>query len=118
MSEEKPSVGIVLVPLLMLFISGAWTLASLIPYVRHRAMRETMFCTTTVSNISFLISTLFSMLFYLEMGEKENLKRRITIARAEEGLIQVVAEHAKEVHGVTEITPELEAKVKATIRDE
>lgn len=68
MSEEKPSVWIVLVSLLMLFISGAWTLASLIPYVRHGAMRETMFCTTTVSNISFLISTLLSMLFYYRGG--------------------------------------------------
>ena len=28
------------------------------------------------------------------------------------------AEHAKEVHGITEITPEMVEKVKAVIRDE
>ena len=80
MSQEKPSVLIVLVPLLMLFISGAWTLASLIPYVRWGAMRETMFYTVIISNISFLVSLLLSMLFYLEMGEKETHKRRMVLA--------------------------------------
>ena len=64
MGEEKPSVWIILVPILMLFVSGAWTLASLIPYVRWGAMRETMFYTVIISNISFLVSLLLSMLFY------------------------------------------------------
>jgi tetrahydromethanopterin S-methyltransferase subunit C len=70
----------VLVPLFMLFISGAWTLASLIPYVRWGAMRETMFYTVIISNISFLVSLLLSMLFYLEVGEKETHKRTMVLA--------------------------------------
>ena len=37
-------------------------------------------------------------------------------ADTEDQLIQQVAEHAAEHHGVTEITPELAAKVKAAIR--
>jgi peptidoglycan/LPS O-acetylase OafA/YrhL len=80
MSEDKPSVWIVLVPLLMLFVSGAWTLASFIPYVRFRALRELMFYAVTFSNISFLVSLLLSMRFYLEVGEKKTNKRRLVLA--------------------------------------
>jgi hypothetical protein len=80
MSEEKPSVWIVLVSLLMLFVSGAWTLASFIPYVRFKALRELMFYAVTFSNISFLGSLLLSMRFYLEVGEKETNKRRMVLA--------------------------------------
>ena len=39
-------------------------------------------------------------------------------ARTEEELLQKVAEHANHAHGVTEITPELLAKVKAAIQTE
>ena len=42
------------------------------------------------------------------------------VARSETegGLIEIVGEHAKNVHGITEIMPELTSKVKATIKDE
>lgn len=36
-------------------------------------------------------------------------------AETEEDLIKKVAEHAKKVHGISEISPELAAKVKAAI---
>jgi predicted small metal-binding protein len=39
-------------------------------------------------------------------------------ATTEEALLKQVAEHAKEKHGVTEITPELAAKVKAAIKSQ
>ncbi len=42
----------------------------------------------------------------------------VASSETEEGLMEVVAEHAKKVHGITEITPELAAKVKAAIKDE
>jgi len=38
-------------------------------------------------------------------------------AETEEELMKKVAEHAKTVHGMTEISPEMAAKVKAAIRD-
>jgi predicted small metal-binding protein len=38
-------------------------------------------------------------------------------APTEQELIQMVAQHAKERHGVSDVTPELAAKVKAAIRD-
>jgi predicted small metal-binding protein len=37
-------------------------------------------------------------------------------AATEEELLQKVAEHAAHAHGVTEVTPELAAQVKAAIR--
>ena len=37
-------------------------------------------------------------------------------AATEEELLQKVAEHAAQVHGVTEVTPELAAKVRAAIQ--
>jgi hypothetical protein len=39
--------------------------------VRFRALRELMFYAVTFSNITFLVSLLLSMRFYLEVGEKE-----------------------------------------------
>ena len=39
-------------------------------------------------------------------------------AETEEEVLQMAAAHAKEVHGIQDITPEVAAKVKAAIRDE
>ena len=39
-------------------------------------------------------------------------------AESEEELLQKVATHAAEVHGVTEVTPELVEQVKGVIRTE
>ena len=39
-------------------------------------------------------------------------------AATEDEALQMAAEHAKTVHGLQEITPEVVAKVKAVIRDE
>ncbi|MFQ5889179.1 MAG: DUF1059 domain-containing protein [Gemmatimonadota bacterium] len=39
-------------------------------------------------------------------------------ADTEDELLQVVAEHARDVHGIEEITPELLEQVKAAIHDE
>jgi predicted small metal-binding protein len=38
-------------------------------------------------------------------------------APTEQELLQKVAQHAKDSHGVHDVTPELAAKVKAAIRD-
>ena len=76
MSEEKPSVWIVLVSLLMLFVSGAWTLASFLPFPSggYGSPRSLMFYVTMASNISFLISLLVSMLLYLGIGSREGMR--------------------------------------------
>lgn len=37
-------------------------------------------------------------------------------AQTEEDLLKEAAEHARQAHGVKEVTPELAAKVKAAIR--
>jgi predicted small metal-binding protein len=39
-------------------------------------------------------------------------------ATTEDEALQMAAEHAKTVHGLREVTPEVVAKVKAVIRDE
>jgi len=39
-------------------------------------------------------------------------------ASTEDELIQKVVEHAAHTHGITEVTPELAAKVRAAIRTE
>jgi predicted small metal-binding protein len=39
-------------------------------------------------------------------------------AASEEEVLQLAAEHAKTVHGVTELTSEMVEKVKSVIRDE
>ena len=40
-----------------------------------------------------------------------------TKAATEEELLKKVMAHASEVHGITELTPELAAKVQSAIRD-
>lgn len=39
-------------------------------------------------------------------------------AETEEDALQQVAQHAMSVHGMTEVTPEVVAKVKSVMRDE
>lgn len=39
-------------------------------------------------------------------------------ADTEEELMQKIAEHGREVHGITEITPEMMDKVKQAVKDE
>jgi predicted small metal-binding protein len=39
-------------------------------------------------------------------------------AESEEQVLSMVAEHARTVHGLKEITPELVAKVKSVVRQE
>jgi predicted small metal-binding protein len=41
----------------------------------------------------------------------------VTKAETQEELMQKVVRHAQEVHGITEITPELQQKVAGAIRD-
>ena len=41
----------------------------------------------------------------------------VATAASEEDLLQEVARHAAETHGVTEITPELLNQVKAAVKD-
>jgi predicted small metal-binding protein len=41
----------------------------------------------------------------------------VTKAETQEELMQKVVQHAQEVHGITEITPELQQKVVEVIRD-
>ena len=38
-------------------------------------------------------------------------------AETEDELMKVVVQHAREVHGVEEVTPELQQKVAAAVRD-
>lgn len=39
-------------------------------------------------------------------------------ADTEEEVLQKVAEHAREAHGIDEVTPEMATKVKSIMRDE
>ncbi|MCW4019736.1 MAG: hypothetical protein NWF14_00685 [Candidatus Bathyarchaeota archaeon] len=80
MSEQKTSVWLILVSLLMLFVSGAWTLVSILPFGIFKAVRSFMLITVTTANISFLITLLAAMLLYSDVGERENLKKIMIFA--------------------------------------
>jgi hypothetical protein len=64
LAEEKPSIWIVLVSLLMLFVSGAWTLASIMPFGTQKTIRPLMLVTSTISNVAFLLTLLSAMILY------------------------------------------------------
>lgn len=82
MSEQKPSVWLILVSLLMLFVSGAWTLASITPFGISKAVRSFMLITVTTANVCFLVTLLAAMLLYSDVGPKENLKKAMLLAFA------------------------------------
>jgi predicted small metal-binding protein len=42
---------------------------------------------------------------------------KASFARTQDEIMEKCAEHAKKVHNITEISPELAAKVKAAIQD-
>ncbi|MEM3646735.1 MAG: hypothetical protein QW334_01125 [Thermofilum sp.] len=72
MSEQKPLLWIVLISLLMLFVSGAWTIASIMFFTRNKTLSSIMLATATASNISFLLTLLAAMLLYsgVERGRR------------------------------------------------
>jgi hypothetical protein len=79
MSEQKPSPWLVLVSLLMLLVSGAWTVAAITPFI-SKSMRPFMVVAVTVANISFLGTVLAAMLLYSEVGSKASLKKMMVLA--------------------------------------
>ena len=75
MSKEKPSIWLILVSLLMLFVSGAWTLATITPFWITKDMRTVMLITVTAANVSFLVTLLTAMLLYMDVNARESLRR-------------------------------------------
>ncbi|MEM2930512.1 MAG: hypothetical protein QW797_06600 [Thermoproteota archaeon] len=72
MSEQKPLLWIVLISLLMLFVSGAWTIASIMFFTQNKTLSSIMLATATASSISFLLTLLVAMLLYsgVEKGRR------------------------------------------------
>ena len=75
MAEEKAPTWIIVTTLVMLFISGCWTLATIIPFRIDQPIRSAMVITVTIADIAFLLSLLASMLSYSGMSRKEAMKR-------------------------------------------
>ncbi|UCH56884.1 MAG: hypothetical protein JSV18_05945 [Candidatus Bathyarchaeota archaeon] len=86
MGEEKSSVWIILVSILMLFVSGAWTLATIMPFVPHKGLRSATLTMVTIANVSFLASLLASMLLYSQVGERGQM-RSVMIASFSIGIL-------------------------------
>jgi len=75
MSEDKPSPWLVIISPLMLFVSGAWTLASIMPFWFSPQVRTYMLLTVTAANISFLITLLLAMFIHTEAKSAKQLRR-------------------------------------------
>jgi hypothetical protein len=75
LAEEKPSIWIVLVSLLMLFVSGAWTLASIMPFGTQKTIGPLMLVTSTISNVAFLLTLLSAVILYSNMGPRQRLTK-------------------------------------------
>ena len=67
----------IVITLVMLFISGCWTLACIMPFPIKYEYRLIMATAVTASNVAFLISLLASVLSYAGMGNDEEMKRII-----------------------------------------
>jgi len=82
MSKEKPSIWLVLISLFMLFVSGAWTVASIMPFMISKTIRSIMIVTVSASNVSFLATLLAAMLQYSGYRKDKNMKKMMVYSFA------------------------------------
>ena len=75
MAEEKGPTWMIWVTLFMIFISGCWTFATIIPFPHTLASRTALMIGVTVADVTFLISLLASMLSYSGMADREQMRR-------------------------------------------
>lgn len=75
MTEEKDLTRMIQITLFMIFISGCWTLASIIPFSMRWPVRSAQLAVVTVADVAFLIALLALMLSYGGMAEKEAVRR-------------------------------------------
>ncbi|MCS7365353.1 MAG: hypothetical protein NDF54_07955 [archaeon GB-1867-035] len=64
MFEERTLPRMILINLFMIFISGCWTLATILPFTMNWMIRSIQLITITIADISFLLSLLASILVY------------------------------------------------------
>lgn len=79
MSRELTPSSFILITLVMLFISGCWTLATIMPYPIEYGFRAVMIAAVTASNVSFLFSLLTSALSYAGIGQDRSMRRLMII---------------------------------------
>jgi hypothetical protein len=72
--RKKLSPWLVILSLLMLLISGAWTLAAITPHLSNAA-RPLVLITVTTANISSLVTVLAAMLLYTDIGPRREIRR-------------------------------------------
>jgi len=77
--QEKLSPWPVILSLLMLFISGAWTLAAITP-LSPNAARPLVLVTVTAANISSLVTVLAAILLYTDIGPRTEIRKVMVLA--------------------------------------
>jgi hypothetical protein len=90
MSEERITSRMVLISRVMIFISGCWTAATLVPFPMKPNLRPYSTATITTSNIAFLLSLLTSTLSYAKIGDQARMKR-ITVYLFSIGIVCLIA---------------------------
>lgn len=75
MTEEKGLTRIIPITLFMIFISGCWTLATIIPFPMHWPTRSIQLTVVTVADVTFLLSLLTSILSYSGMADREAMRK-------------------------------------------
>ena len=61
--------------LVMLFISGCWTLAAIMPFPVSLGTRGVQVAAVAVSNVAFLLGVLTSAFSYAGMGKSERMSK-------------------------------------------
>ncbi len=78
MAEEKPPTWFIATTLSMLIVTGAWTLASTIPF--NTWLRIFSIATVTAANIGFLLALLACVLAYLKADGRITWRRIMVYA--------------------------------------
>jgi len=79
MSRELAPSSFIVITLVMLFVSGCWTIATIMPYPIEYGLRAAMVATVTASNVSFLFSLFASALSYAGVGREQAIRRLMVI---------------------------------------
>ena len=75
MDGERVPSWIFITTLLMIFVSGCWTIATIGPFLIRPDFRPYTIVAVTIANLAFLLSLMTSMFSYAKLGDQSKIKQ-------------------------------------------
>ena len=75
MSQGATPSSLIIISLVMLFISGCWTVAAVIPFPLGADLRSVMIAAVAASNVTFLLSVLAAVFSHAGLGDAGKMRK-------------------------------------------